>query len=84
MIELTPEQKANDLVDTFRVVLMSEDSDCGDEILCTTIAIQHAHRVVDEVIEQWEYISTYLADLGGQLNPNLRYWQQVKEALKRL
>ena len=84
MSELTPEQKANDLVDTFRVLLMSEDTDCGNEVLCSLIAIQHALIVAEEVIGQWEYIDTYLADLGGQLNPNLRYWQQVKEALKRL
>lgn len=71
---MTPEQKANDLVDRFRVILMSEDSDCGDEILCTTIAIQHAHIVADNVIESLDAYSLY--ELGQ--------WNQIKEELKRL
>lgn len=30
---MTPKEKANDLVDTFRMILMNEDTDCGNEIL---------------------------------------------------
>jgi len=28
---MTPKEKSNDLVDTFRIVLMNEDTDCGNE-----------------------------------------------------
>lgn len=35
--------------------------------------------VADEVISQWEYIDTYLADMNGELNPNLRYWYKVRK-----
>ncbi len=45
---------------------------------------QGAHLIVDEVIAQWEYIDTYLADLGGKLNPNLKYWYDVKKELTNL
>ena len=38
--------------------------------------------VVDEIIEQWEYVDTYIADLGGELNPNLKYWYEVKKELE--
>ena len=76
---MTPEQKANDLVDTFRVVLMSEDSDCGDEILCTTIAIQHAHRVVDEMLE---FMGFYGLDMT---NPtSFKFYRNVKQVLEKM
>lgn len=43
-----------------------------------------APMVCDEIIEQWEYIDTYLADFGGELNPNLRYWYDVKKQIKEI
>ena len=39
---------------------------------------------VEEIIDQWKYIDTYLADLRGELNPNLKYWYEVKEELLKL
>ena len=44
---------------------------------------QCALLCVDEIIEQWEYIDTYLADLSGTLNPNLKYWQEVKIEIEK-
>lgn len=54
--QLTPKQKANKLVDTFRMILMNENTDCGNEILCTMIAIKHSEICVDEVMELIEMI----------------------------
>jgi len=48
---MTPKHKANDLVDQHRMILMQEDTDCGNEIICTTIAISMAKIAVNEVIE---------------------------------
>jgi hypothetical protein len=39
---------------------------------------------VDEVISQWDYIDTYLADANGELNPNLKYWMEVKQEIEKL
>ena len=39
---------------------------------------------VEDIIEQWEYVDTYLADLGGKLNPNLKFWYGVKKELRGL
>lgn len=39
---------------------------------------------VNEILAQWEYIDTYLADLNGELNPNLKYWQKVKQEIEKL
>jgi hypothetical protein len=33
-----PEKEAEDLVNEYRMLLMNEDTDCGNEILCTIIA----------------------------------------------
>ena len=35
---MTPKEKAQDLVNRYRAILMNENTDCGEEILCTTIA----------------------------------------------
>ena len=49
-----------------------------------TVAKLMAEICVEEVIGQWEYIDTYLADLGGQFNPNLKYWYEVKKELEAM
>ena len=36
------------------------------------------------IIEQWNYIDTYLGDGGGELNMNLKYWYEVKQAIETL
>jgi len=41
-------------------------------------SINNAIVAVDEIIEQWDYIDTYLGDGRGELNPNLKYWYEVK------
>jgi len=33
-----PEKEAEDLVNEYRMLLMNEDTDCGNKILCTIIA----------------------------------------------
>jgi hypothetical protein len=48
---MTPKEKAEDLVNQFAVILMDEDTDCGNEILCTSIAIKNAMIVMNEVIK---------------------------------
>ena len=45
----SPKQKAESLVGTYRMVIMNEDTDCGNEILCTLIAIKNALVGVCEV-----------------------------------
>lgn len=71
---MTPEQKANELVDRFRVILMSEDSDCGDEILCTIIAIQHAHIVCDEILSIFDLHKV----------KKIGYYLNVKQVLEKM
>jgi hypothetical protein len=49
---MTSKEKADDLVNQFRMILMDEDTDCGNECLCTIIAIKCAKVVANEF---WKY-----------------------------
>lgn len=72
------EQKANDLVNEFRVILMDEDTDCGNEILCTLIAQKHASIVCNEVIR----INTHPKD--GRLTSVGEFYREVKKKIQLL
>ncbi|WP_444956685.1 hypothetical protein [Ornithobacterium rhinotracheale] len=48
---MTPQEKAQELIDAFRNYLQEECEDFGEEILCTNIAIHHAKIVCDEVMK---------------------------------
>lgn len=67
---MTPKEKAEDLVNQYRMILMDEDTDCGNEILCSLIAIKSAKITANEMIE---HISKG-ADYGGY---KVRYWKDV-------
>jgi hypothetical protein len=48
---MSAKEKAEELVDTYKFVLWSEDTQCGDEILCTGIAKRCALIAVDEMLD---------------------------------
>ena len=49
---MTPKEKAESLVNEFRILLMNEDTECGNEILCTSIAKKFALIIIDEILEE--------------------------------
>jgi len=71
---MTAKEKAIELVDTYKFVLWSEDTQCGDEILCTGIAKRCALIAVDEII----YV------LDRYIDPVRSYWEQVKQEIQLL
>ena len=48
---MTPKEKAISLVDSYRIILMNEDTECGNEILCTVIAKKCALIALNEMID---------------------------------
>jgi hypothetical protein len=48
---MTTKKKAIRLVDSYRIILMNEDTECGNEILCTVIAKKCALVAVNEMID---------------------------------
>lgn len=48
---MSAKEKARELVDTYRIMLMNSDTECGEEILCTVIAKYCAVIAVDEILK---------------------------------
>ena len=72
---MTPKQKAEDLVNQYRMILMNENTDCGNEILCSLIAIKNALIAIDELIEEVKY---WMPDIRK------RYYEEVKKEIQKL
>jgi hypothetical protein len=78
---MTPKEKAEELVSKFNFEHIGQTyilhQTVDESKRCALIA-------VDEVIQQWEVIDTYIADFGGQLNQSLKFWQEVKKEIQAL
>ena len=73
---MKPKLKAENLVDSYRIILMNEDTECGEEILCTLIAKQCALIAVDEIIQAMDNVMLP--------NPFKQYWNKVKQKIQAL
>jgi hypothetical protein len=69
---MKPKDKAIELVDSYRIILMNEDTECGQEILCTVIAKQCALIAVDNVLWMASHYAT------------IDYWNEVKQEINKL
>jgi hypothetical protein len=76
---MTPEQRALSIVSTYRMILMQEDTDCGCEILCTSIAIKNALVAINEMILMIDVLP-----IDKEVIDLFDYLQQVKQELKKL
>jgi hypothetical protein len=76
---MTPKDKSQELVNKYKNILMDEDTDCGNEVLCTLIAKSCALIAVDEIIDiaYWEYMDSG----GGQ---EKEYLLQVKKEIEKI
>jgi hypothetical protein len=72
---MNQKQYAENLVNQFRIVLMNEDTECGNEILCTQIAIKNALICVDEIIKSTPIYS---------VQSNIEFYQEVKQELLKM
>lgn len=74
---LDTEEKAEELINFYRFLLMNEDTDCGNEILCTTIAIKCALKNVDEIIRA----NPHSNPLNTDIYSTMGYWEEVKQKI---
>ena len=70
---MTPKDKAEKLVNEYRIMLMQTDTDAGEEILCTLIAKESALICVDEIRDNLPLISE-IQD----------YWTEIKNEIIKL
>jgi hypothetical protein len=80
---MTPKEKAFELVDTYKFVLWSEDTQCGEEILCTGIAKRCALIAVDEMMLVLPFTDTNLV-LNEYAIHLQKYLEQVKHEIEKL
>lgn len=78
---MIPKEKAEDLVNQFRMVLMDEDTDCGNELLCTSIAIKNALITVDEILSELATIHCYGEN---DIEDSIQWYKEVKQELEKL
>ena len=60
-------EKAEQLVNQYRIILMNEDTECGNEILCTSIAKQCALIAVDEIINVAYWTRNYCQEIKTEI-----------------
>ena len=71
-------EKAMQLVDAYRIMLMNTDTDCGEEILCTVIAKYSALIAVEELMKEcWNHREI-------DLQAGYDYWNSVKQEIEQL
>ena len=81
---MTPKEKAEDLFMMYVNKGMSQIKPVINRVIRKEMAKQCALIAVDEIIQQWEVVDTYIADFGGKLNQSLKYWQEVKQEIEVL
>jgi hypothetical protein len=76
---MKPKQRALAIVNTYRMILMDEDTECGNEILCTSIAIKNALVAINHII-----LLIDVLPLDEHVIELFDYVQKVKQELKKL
>jgi hypothetical protein len=83
----SPKEKAEELVNSYRIILMNEDTECGNEILCTSIAKQCALIAVDEILNiEHPQIIIYTEIIKNSIRDYFQdeYWDEVKKEIQKL
>jgi len=79
---MTPQEKAIDLVDAYRFILIQSETEAGEEILCTSIAIECALTNVTQLLLE-TCKSSEKKDPRYQ-DERLQYWYEVREEIKKI
>jgi hypothetical protein len=83
---MTTKEKAEYLVNQFRIVLMEEETECGNEILCTSIAVKNSLISIKEIISALIITVGHLelTELERfECKQDLNFWNGVLEHLKK-
>lgn len=78
---MTPKDKAIQLISKFKLILMDEDTECGNEILCTIIAERCAKVVVDEIFEFMQMDDEHSGTVHFANSKWTNFYTQVNEQI---
>lgn len=91
---MTPKEKAEQILYKYKLILITSDTDAGEEILCTLISKQCVLILVDEIIDSsprfpndtdWDDCgATHQYYYEAQREAAEIYWKEVKQEIKKL
>jgi len=73
---MTAKEKAEELVHTYRVLLMDDGEDYGEEILVSMLSKQCALIAVGEIINLIQFMA--------ESDDGLPYWQEARKEIESL
>ena len=76
---MSPKDKAIELVDVYKAMLMNEDTECGNEILCTVIAKKSALISINQI--KFFHESLFFVNEGSLFDD---YLNKVKDEIEKL
>jgi hypothetical protein len=77
---MNAKEKAEELVNKHRMILIHSDTDLGEEIQCSLIAKQCALIAVDEILSlAVDWCEPHEIHSGTQI-----YWQEVEQEIEKL
>ena len=76
---MSPQEKANQLVDGYKVILLEEDTECGNEILCTIIAKKSALISIQQI--KFFHESLFYVNEGSLFDD---YLNKVKDEIEKI
>ena len=79
---MTAKEKARLLVAQYKSILMDENTNCGEEILCTTISKKIALVTIDEVQDSIDWLGYNM--LPDEIADEVNYWNVVKQEIENL
>jgi plasmid rolling circle replication initiator protein Rep len=80
---MNPKEKAERLVNQYKIILMNEDTECGNEILCTSIAIKNVLVMIEEIQEV--LMTDELYNPGNLSFERIDdFWEEVKKEVQKL
>jgi hypothetical protein len=82
---MTPKERAEEIVNSYRIILMNENTECGNEILCTSIAKKCALLAVEEMISQMlSLMIVFNEDRSEFESIEFDYLTTVKQEIEKL
>ena len=76
---MTAKEKADQLITEYKMILMNEDTECGNEILCTLIAVKCARLAVRHILS----CNPHSNPFNTECNSTFDWWFEVYNELSK-
>jgi hypothetical protein len=76
---MTPKEKSEQLIAEFKNLLQDEDTECGNEILCTILSVKFARLTVRNILAANPHTNPY----NNNFISTFDYWFEVYNELNK-